>query len=293
VGPGTGGDLSPRGRENGRALPLAARAARHPPRVWRGPVLRARGIAARPRGFAARRRARSRPHDAADRRARARARRAVPRAAEARRRERAPAGRQGADRRGGSRRRAGARDRGKPSAPLADPAPLRAFRRDDPPGLRRHEPRYAASDCAARHGHLVPARALRALRDPRARRPLRDPGRRRGRAARARPRMAARAALASALPPARDADAADDPGDARGRDPARLTSPNVPLLLRSCRRPKESAPEVSTMSQRFPIAAFALAALAACTQEPATSPSVEPDAGSAEPAADTAEPAAP
>src|SRR5690606_5217697 len=220
-------------------------------------------------------------------------RRAVPRAAEARRRERAPAGRQGADRRGGSRRRAGARDRGKPSAPFADPAPLRAFRRDDPPGLRRHEPRYAASDGAARHGHLVPAHALRALRDPRARRPLRDPGRRRRRAARARPRMAARVAFASALPRARDADAADDPGDARGRDPARLTSPNVPLLLRSCRRPKESAPEVSTMSQRFPIAAVALAALPACTQEPATSPSVEPDAGSAEPAADTAEPAAP
>src|SRR5690606_36457482 len=62
---------------------------------------------------------------------------------------------------------------------------------------------------------------------------------------------------------------------------------------RSRRRPKESALEVPTMSQRFLIAAFAAAALAACTEEPATSPSVEPEARSAEPAADTAEPAAP
>jgi len=47
-----------------------------------------------------------------------------------------------------------------------------------------------------------------------------------------------------------------------------------------------------TMIQRFLIAAFAAAALAACTDEPATSPAVEPGASSAPPAADTAEPAA-
>src|SRR5690606_8018019 len=92
--------------------------------------------------------------------------------------------------------------------------------------------------------------------------------------------------VTGALSRARDADAADDPRDARERHLARLTSPSIPLLLRSRRRPKESAPEVPTMSQRFLIAAFAAAALAACTEEPETSPAVEP-------AADTAEPAAP
>src|SRR5690606_2116241 len=109
----------------------------------------------------------------------------------------------------GSRRGAGARDRGKSSAPFADSAALRALRRDASARLRGHEPRYAASDGATRHGPLVPAGTLRAFGDPRVGRARGDSGDRGRLVARACARMAARIAFAGALSRAGDADAPD------------------------------------------------------------------------------------